>query len=94
MMLSSLGNASPKELHVQHGIGPALVDLGGMWLADADVDVQVTMGDLELRLPRTVNIEGLDRGAPRLADTTDEEIPPPTLRISTRSRMGDIRVVD
>jgi hypothetical protein len=94
MMLSSLGNASPKELHVQHGIGPALVDLSGMWLADADVDFQVTMGNVELRLPHNVNIEGLNRGAPWLLDTTDEEIPPPTLRISTHSYMGDIRVID
>jgi len=94
MILSSLGNASPKELHVQHGIGAALVDLNGMWLRDADVDFLVAFGNGELRLPHDVKIEGLDSGAMRLIDPADEEIHQPTLRISTHFDMGDIRVID
>jgi hypothetical protein len=94
MQLLSLGNASPRELHVQHGLGAALVDLGGMWAADADVDFRAAMGNIELRLPRGVNIEGLDGNVLRLVNTDDEEIPPPTLRISTDSDFANIRVID
>ena len=94
MVLRSLGNASPKTLDVRHGVGAALVDLSGAWLRDADVDFQVTFGNGELALPDGVNIEGLDGAALRVFHSTDEEIPTPTLRVSTHSDMGDIRVVD
>jgi len=94
MHLRSLGNASPRELHVQHSVGAAIVDLGGMWVADADVDFRAAMGNIELRLPRDVNIEGLDGNVLRLGNTADEEIPPPTLRISTDSDLANIRVID
>jgi hypothetical protein len=94
MNLSSLGNASPKELHIQHGIGAALVDLSGMWLRDANVDFLVTFGNGELRLPHDVRIEGLDGSALRLVEPDDEEIRQPTLRLSTHFDMGDIRVID
>jgi len=94
MMLTSLGNASPRKLSVRHGIGAALVDLSGNWLADADIDFQVTFGTGELWLPHDVNIEGLESHVPGRAATPDTEIPPPTLRISTHFDMGDIRVID
>jgi hypothetical protein len=94
MMLRSLGNASPKELHMQHGIGAALVDLSGRWLRDADVNFQVAFGEGELRLPDGVNIEGLDGAPLRLLRPADEEISTPTLRIATHSDVGDIHVVD
>lgn len=91
MFLSALGNASPGELRVQHGVGAALLDLGGAWRADADVEFLVTLGNGQLRLPRGVRIEGLDRGIP--PPIGGEEIPIPTLRVTTRYDMGDIRVV-
>jgi hypothetical protein len=94
MSLSALGNASPKELHVQHGIGAALVDLNGMWLRDANVDFRVTLGNGRLRLPHDVRIEGPDGRALRLVDPADEEVRRPTLRLSTHFDMGDIRVID
>jgi hypothetical protein len=94
MQLLSLGNASPRELHVQHGVGAALVDLGGLWVADADVDLQATMGNIALRLPRDVSIEGLDGPVLRPGNLDDEEIPPPTLRFSTDSDFAKIRVID
>ena len=94
MLLRSLGNASPKELHVQHGVGAASVDLSGRWLRDADVDFQVAFGNGELKLPEGVNVEGLDGAPLRLLHPTDDEIPTPTLRISTHFDVGDIRIVD
>jgi hypothetical protein len=92
MFLSSLGNASPGELRVRHGIGAAWVDLGGAWRADADVEFRVTLGNGELRLPRDVRIEGLDRGIRPPGGV--EEIPRRTLRVTTHYDMGDIQVVD
>jgi hypothetical protein len=94
MFLRSLGNASPKELDVQHGIGAARVDLSGAWLRDAEIDFQVAFGDGELKLPDGVNIEGLSGAPLRPPRTADEEIPLPTLRVSTHFDIGDIRVVD
>jgi len=94
MLLRSLGNASPKQLHVQHSIGAARVDLSGRWLRDADVDFQVAFGNGELELPDGVNIEGLDGSFLRQIDPADEEIPPPTLRFSSEFDTGNIRVFD
>jgi hypothetical protein len=90
--LLSLGNASPQELYVQHGLGFAQTDLSGEWMNSAEIEVRVAFGGGELRLPRGVRIEGLDRGIGSLAD--DAEIPVPTLRIKTHSDAGDIHVVD
>jgi hypothetical protein len=94
MVLRSLGNASPKELNVQHGIGASLVDLGGMWLRDADIDYRVTFGDGELQLPDGIDVELLDGTPPRLLRPHDQELRKPTLRISTHHDMGDIHIVD
>lgn len=94
MRLLSLGNASPGALRVQHGVGFAQVDLRGSWLNDADVEFLVAFGNGELRLPRDVRIEGLDSGVRPLGGAADEEIPKPTLRITTHFDAGDIRVED
>lgn len=94
MVLRSLGNASPEELDVRHGIGAAHVDLSGRWLRDADVDFQVAFGSGELTLPEGVDIEGLDGAPMRLIRPHDREIATPTLRVSTHFDIGDIHVVD
>jgi hypothetical protein len=94
MVVRSLGNASPNEIQLQHGIGAAYVNLSGRWLRDADVDLQVAFGVGELKLPEDVKIEGLDGAPLPLLHPADEEIPTPTLRVSTHFDFGDIRVVD
>jgi len=94
MILRSLGNASPRSLDVQHGIGAARVDLSGVWLRDADVDFYMAFGDGELQLPDGVHIEGLGGTPLRPIHPADEEIHTPTLRVSTHFDMGDIRVVN
>jgi hypothetical protein len=93
-VLRSLGNASPRELDIQHGIGASLVDLGGMWLRDAEVHYHVALGNGELKLPEGVIIEGLDGVFPQVVDPAGEEIPRPKLSISTHFDIGDIRVVE
>jgi len=93
MLLQSLGNASPRVLQVQHGIGAALVDLGGSWLRDADFEFRVAFGNGKMRLPEEVHVEGPDGAPLRLFDPSDEEIPRPTLHISTHFDVGDIQVL-
>jgi len=92
MVLSELGNASPGKLRVRHGVGAALVDLGGAWCTDAEIDFEVALANGRLRLPDGVNIEGLAPGIPNRIAPPDAEVPAPTLRISTHFDMGDIRV--
>lgn len=91
MVLRSLGNASPKELDIQHGVGAVHVDLGGLWLRDAAVDFRVAFGEGQLRLPEGVRITGLES---TVSQPAEEEIPKPTLDISTHFDVGDIRVVE
>jgi hypothetical protein len=90
MILKSLGNASPRELQVSHGLGATLVNLEGDWRADARVDIAMTAGSSDLFLPDDVRVEGLDREGP----AADGEILLPTLHFTISSKVGDIRVVD
>jgi hypothetical protein len=94
MVLQSLGNASPRQIRLRHGIGAAHVDLGGGWLRDADVDFQVAFANGTLKLPDGINVERLDDAPLRLLRPAAEEIPKPTLHVSTHFDMGEIRIVD
>jgi hypothetical protein len=89
----SLGEASPAELDVSWRMGGSVVDLNGRWRNDAEVRVRNLMGGATVVLPDGVRIEGLSGHAPLLAPA-DEELPPPTLRMSTSSFMGGLDVVD
>jgi len=89
VFLKRLGNASPERLDVHHHLGAAVVDLHGRWRNDADIHFRVSFGNGELRPPRDVKVEGLGH---TFAFASEREIPPPTLRIGTHSRVGDIRV--
>ncbi len=91
MWLRSLGNASPRELDIRHGIGAARVELDGLWLRDANVDFRMMFGEGQLKLPEGVRIEGLPVTFPQ---PVEEEIPKPTINISTHSDIGDIRIVE
>jgi hypothetical protein len=91
MRLDRLGNASPERLDVLHRLGAARVNLDGQWRADADIDFRVAVGTGVLRLPDDVRIEGLGRARGRLSRRAG---PPPTLRIETRSSLGNTRVTE
>jgi hypothetical protein len=94
MFVRSLGNASPRVLRLRHGVGVAHVDLGGRWVRDADVDFQVVLGDGELTLPDDVHVVGRDGGPLGLVRAAGDGVPTPTLRVSTDSDVGEIRVID
>ena len=91
MQVSRLGNASPRKLDVEFDMGGLELDLRGLWLNDSDINIQSSMGGAVLRLPRDVTIVGLDFGGFRAPQ--DAEIPPPTLRFTTSTSMGELEII-
>ena len=85
---SRLGNASPRRLEVDFGMGGMVLDLRGRWVADSDISITTSMGGSIVRLPKDVIIEGLDVDGPRGQPT--DELRPPILRFSTSSSMGNL----
>jgi len=89
--ISSLGNASPRFLEVVHRMGGLDLDLRGEWMQDSDISINMEMGGGLLRLPRNVEIRGLDSGAGDAAILPAErEIKLPTLTFDVSSRMGEV----
>lgn len=54
--LTGLGNSRCERITFSGGVGTALLDLSGAWPTDASLDVSMTMGELTLRLPRSVGV--------------------------------------
>jgi hypothetical protein len=78
--LKSLGNASPRELTVHHGIGAASIDLGGMWRQNAEVDLLMTLAKAEVLLPSEATVSGIDL----------EEVSKPQIQIVADTTGGSI----
>jgi len=91
MQVSRLGNASPRRLEVDFGMGGLELDLRGQWLNDSDIDIRSSMGGTILRLPKSVVIEGLASGG--FSPPEETEIPRPTLRFTTSTRMGELEII-
>ncbi len=89
---AGLGHASPSRLEVDCRMGGADVDLDGLWLQDCDVDLKIRMGGMGVRVPRDVNVQGVEVGGSPL-DMPDGESPVPTLRMTTDMSMGEIEVI-
>ena len=54
--LVGLGNSRCERISFAGGVGTATVDLGGTWTSDATLDLSMTMGEITLRLPKSVGI--------------------------------------
>jgi hypothetical protein len=93
LFVGSLGNASPRELEIDHRMGGMTVDLRGKWVRDAEVRIASLMGGGQIFLPRGVKIEGL-AGDGSLAPRRRTEVAPPTLRMSVSSRLGGLNIVE
>jgi hypothetical protein len=91
-LLNRLGNASPRRLDVSYRMGGIDMDLGGQWLADAEITISGGTGGGAVHLPSGVILEGLDRhgveapGAP--------ELNLPTLRFSVSTGVGRLEFSD
>jgi hypothetical protein len=78
-----LGNASPRVLVVDSRMGGASVDLGGAWLADAEVRVGTTLGGSVLTLPREARVVGDDLPFTLPPPRDEQALPTLALRVST-----------
>ena len=50
------GNAGTEHVTANVGVGSLSLDLGGEWTRDIDVDVQIAVGGLVVRVPRDVGV--------------------------------------
>ncbi len=100
LMLQALGNASPREVDVQHSMGALDLDLRGPWRVDSTIRANASMGGFLIQLPEGVRIEGLDRvsvgmgnaDVSSLSDRPDPGPDAPTLRFDVRASMGGLHV--
>lgn len=95
--IRKLGDASPREVVVDHSIGELFLDLQGTWRQDAEVDVKCGIGECRLWLPQNArvdvrratvgigesNVERPDRALPEDA---------PTLTLDMSSNIGEVRI--
>jgi hypothetical protein len=93
-LLNGLGNASPRRLDVSYRMGGLDMDLGGHWLADAEIDIRGEVGGGTVHLPSDVILEGLDLDLARRAAPTAPEVQPPTLRFSVSTGLGYLELSD
>ena len=90
---AGLGNASPRTLDVVCRMGGADLDLRGAWVRDADIRMDVAMGGMGVRVPKDVQIQGVE-GVDTQLQSDNPEMPLPVLRFSLKQKMGEIEVYD
>jgi hypothetical protein len=87
--ISSLGNASPRVVHVEYSMGGLSLDLNGAWRTDSEITLRGSMGGADVRLPDDVRVEGVpDRP---LEPPATDELHVPTLRFTSSSQMGEVQ---
>ena len=97
-----LGNASPRNVFLQHSIGEVRYDLRGEWLNDSEIDVACGIGECSVRLPgNDVAVEliraGVTIGEEDTGDVRRRGPAPagaPTLRVGVSGTIGEVRVSD
>lgn len=52
-----LGNLNARRLAVEAGVGEVTLDLSGDWRRDLDIEVEMGLGALELRIPRGIGVK-------------------------------------
>ncbi|MCP4660533.1 MAG: hypothetical protein GY856_34470, partial [bacterium] len=75
-----LGNASPKAIVMDHGMGELFLDLRGEWRGDATADIEFSMGECRVRLPDNVRVEieraRVSMGEKMIDSGSDQDLPP------------------
>lgn len=96
----SLGEASPRLVQVEHGMGELLVDLEGQWRRDSEIDISFSMGECRLWLPKDARIEiaraSMGFGEKRIDSYDRSGLPAdaPLLTLTLSGSMGEMRVED
>ena len=91
-MAGRLGDASPRRLEVDWSMGGMELDLRGKWVVDSDISIRTRQGGASVRLPRDVEIVGLETR--RVGLRGDEEIPRPTLTFSVSATQGELEIIE
>lgn len=55
--VSGIGNASPRRMSVQGGVGDITLDFTGKWADSAEVDITAGVGSITLHLPDNVGVK-------------------------------------
>jgi hypothetical protein len=63
MRVRGLGNARAERIRYEGGVGEAVLEFDGEWTGDADVSVDMGMGSVTLRFPRTLGVRIENRSA-------------------------------
>lgn len=87
-----LGDASPRRLEVDWSMGGMELDLRGKWVADSDISIRTSQGGASVRLPRDVEIVGLETR--RVGLRGDAETPRPTLTFSVSTTQGELEIIE
>ena len=91
MSADRIGNASPRVLDIDCGMGGADVDLRGLWRGDCDARAAIRMGGMSLRVPADMRVDS-DGAAvsPLRADAV--EVAGPVLRLKVEQSMGEVEI--
>ena len=54
---SNLGNLNCERVRIAGGVGDVTLDFNGAWKVDADIEVDMGLGSLTLRVPRGLGVE-------------------------------------
>lgn len=57
--VAKAGNASPRSIAIDHGMGELTLDLGGAWRNDGEVELEVGMGNSRITLPDRSEASGI-----------------------------------
>ena len=90
--VSGVGNASPRTFDVSWRMGGANIDLGGEWLRDCDVNLDVSMGGMSVTVPRDLILEDAALAEGQL-QAPPRETSAPVLRLRKTFKRGEIDVM-
>jgi hypothetical protein len=101
MSVTNLGNARAQAVEASGSMGNLTADLGGAWQdgTEADVSFSHNMGEVVLRVPRSVRLQSDVRNGQRSENVTQSDPPveggprAPHVRLRVSTTMGDSRVV-
>ena len=92
VQIEGLGNASPRLLGINCGMGGANVDLDGQWRNDCDAHLVVTMGGMAVSVPDEIDFTRTVTETPTLRQD-NQETATPQIRFAVSEKMGEIDIV-
>lgn len=54
--ISGLGNFNARRISVEAGVGSVTLELGGTWPRESELEIEMGLGSLELRIPRSLGV--------------------------------------